>query len=47
MLNFKQGKTTNETCAEEQLDENHTALETSPRKLLVKLAVQTGLCVST
>jgi hypothetical protein len=45
VLNFKQGKATNNTCAEEKLDENHTALETSPRKLFVKLAEQTGLCV--
>ena len=47
MLNFILGKTTNKTCAEEKLDENHTALDTSPRKLIVKLAEQTGLCVST
>lgn len=46
MLNFKQGKTTNKTCADEKLDENHTALETCPRKLFVQLAEQTGLCVS-
>jgi hypothetical protein len=43
MLNFKQGKITNKTCADEKLDESHTALETSPRGLFVRLAEQTGL----
>lgn len=33
------------TCADEKLDEIHTALETSPRKLFLQLAEQTGLCV--